>query len=181
MLIASIDLLRICVLFGLLVAAAYTDILWGKVYNWATYTGIVTGLLVSLAIGGARPVCPTFLNSLVGLGLGFGLFYLFHLWGGVGMGDVKLMAAIGALMGWQFVLIATFYSTLFGGLISLLLLAYRQRLWDGLKKAAAVLVSPKTLSRKNHVDGTPALTGLSIPYGFATAVGTLCAWFRESS
>lgn len=97
------------------------------------------------------------------------------------MGDVKLMAAIGALMGWQFVLIATFYSTLFGGLISLLLLAYRQRLWDGLKKAAAVLVSPKTLSRKNHVDGTPALTGLSIPYGFATAVGTLCAWFRESS
>lgn len=183
MLIEGLDLLRVCILFAVLVCAAYTDLAFGKVYNWCNYTGIIVGLLVSLAIDGRgsplspSPTSPTFKASVIGLLFGFGLFYLAHLWGGIGLGDVKLMAAIGALVGWPFVLVATVYASLVGAVLGIYYLAYNRKLIQGMKNSFLALFAPSKLKRKTHVDGTPALTGVTIPYGFATAVGTLCAWF----
>jgi len=176
-LVKYLDMVRVCGLFALLIAAAYTDLVRGKVYNWCTYPGIALGLLLSIAVGGELGV-PTSGQSLIGLVLGFGIFYIAYLMKGVGLGDVKLMAAVGALTGWWFVLSATAYSALFGAVLGLGLLAYRGRLREGLSKSVMVLMSPSRLKRETHLDGEPVLTGLTIPYGFATAVGSLVAFAR---
>ena len=115
---------------------------------------------------------------MAGLGLGFGLFYLAYLFKGLGLGDVKLMAAIGALTGWRFVISAAFWSALTGAVVSIAVLVYRERLGEGLRHAARILVSPKTMAKETHVDGTPAVTGITIPFGFATALGTTFAWVK---
>ena len=178
MLIQSLDLLRICALFFLLVCAAYTDLRHGKVYNWCTYTCILVGLLVSLAIGGHTAAnCPPFHTSIMGLLFGFGLFYLAHLFGGLGVGDAKLMGGVGALMGWHFVIFASFYSALVGAVLAVFVLGFKHKLGEGLKTAGKVFLSPRTMQQKEHVDGTPTLTGITIPFGFATAVGTIFTWF----
>jgi prepilin peptidase CpaA len=173
--VTCLDLVRVCALFALLVSAAYTDLVRGRVYNWSTYPGILLGLMICLAVGGQQGV-PSLADSLVGLAVGFGVFYLAYLMKGVGLGDVKLMAAVGALMGWRFALRATVYSAFFGAVLGIGLLLYRGRLWEGVKKSLMVFLSPSYLRKEAHVDGEPVLTGLTIPYGFATAVGSLLAF-----
>lgn len=65
-----------------------------------------------------------FVNSLVGLFLGGGLFYLIAVLsrGGMGGGDIKMMAMVGAFMGWKSVFLTTFLGSLTGSLIGIFLM-----------------------------------------------------------
>jgi prepilin peptidase CpaA len=90
-------------LLGFALVAAVTDVLWGKIYNWNTYSGILAGLALSAAgekltwIG-----APAFLDSLGGLFLcGLLMVVCFAIFPGIGGADVKLMAMVGALLGWS--------------------------------------------------------------------------------
>jgi hypothetical protein len=40
------------------------------------------------------------------------------------------------------------------------------------------MFSPGMMKEEKHVDGTEVLTGLTVPYGFAMAVGTILAWLK---
>jgi prepilin peptidase CpaA len=107
------------VLLGWTLVAAATDVLLNKIYNWNTYSGILAGLILS-AVGQALPWIgsPAFLDSLGGLLLCGGLMVVcFAIFPGIGGGDVKLVAMIGAMLGcnqgleallWTFVLAAVF-------------------------------------------------------------------------
>lgn len=71
--------------------------------------------------------------SLAGLAAGGGIFWLIRLVGSkvfgkeaMGFGDVKLMAYIGALLGWKMVLLTTFFSSLTGSAVGAYLLATRR-------------------------------------------------------
>ena len=70
--------------------------------------------------------------SVVGLALGFGLLFAVSVLGAkvfkkeaMGFGDVKLLGAIGAFLGWEAVLFTLFVSSLLGSVIGLLLIALR--------------------------------------------------------
>jgi leader peptidase (prepilin peptidase)/N-methyltransferase len=70
--------------------------------------------------------------SLIGMITGFGLFYLVALIGSaifkkeaLGGGDVKMMAMVGALMGWKAVLLTTFIGSLTGSIIGILLIVLK--------------------------------------------------------
>jgi prepilin peptidase CpaA len=82
------------VLVGSLIAAA-TDILKFKVYNALTFPLLTGGLLFHAYLGGWHGLG----DSTLGLLFGFGALIVLHVLGGVGAGDVKLMAAIGAWLG----------------------------------------------------------------------------------
>lgn len=68
-----------------------------------------------------------FKNSLAGLFSGGGLFYLIAVLsrGGMGGGDIKMMAMIGAFAGWKAVLLTTFIGSLSGSVVGIFLMAVK--------------------------------------------------------
>jgi leader peptidase (prepilin peptidase)/N-methyltransferase len=78
-------------------AAAVTDLLWNKIYNWNSYGGIAAALALS-AWHGWSPLT----ESVTGL-LACGLLMVvcFAVFPDIGGGDVKLMAMLGTWLGWD--------------------------------------------------------------------------------
>ena len=96
-------------------AAAATDLRMRRIPNYLTVPAAVSGLAYhSFAPGGWGPWV-----SLGGFGVGFLLLLLPYLAGGGGMGDVKLLAGLGAWLGTQGLLIAFVVSTLIAATIAL--------------------------------------------------------------
>ena len=93
--------------------------------NCISLPGIVLGLLINLI-----PSSPVgFLNALYGMLLGGGLFYVVALVsrGGMGGGDIKLIAMFGAFLGWQNCLVTIFCGVLLGSFIGIILLLLRRK------------------------------------------------------
>jgi prepilin peptidase CpaA len=75
---------------------------------------------------------PGFLGSVTGLGVGFLIYFVLHKIAGMGAGDVKLMAVVGAFKGLPFVIFASFYILCIGSILGLLILARREKLFVSL-------------------------------------------------
>ncbi len=90
------------VLVLLVTACSYTDLRWRKIPNWATYPAFLWGLALHAVPGLGPPADDpplTFGESLLGAAVCFGLMFLLYRLVGGGAGDVKLVAAVGALVG----------------------------------------------------------------------------------
>jgi leader peptidase (prepilin peptidase)/N-methyltransferase len=92
-----------------------------------TLTGLVVGLICSLAFP------PGVLDALLGALLGGGVLWLiaeayFRFSGqeGMGGGDIKMLAMVGAFLGWQLVLLTLILASVVGALVGTLLLATRR-------------------------------------------------------
>ena len=98
-----------------------------------TLGGMAAGLLLSVtfpALQGQAGRLPALIHSLIGLALGYGILWLVATLGrlilkreAMGFGDVKLLGAIGACLGWQAVLFTIFVSSLSGTVLGLGLIA----------------------------------------------------------
>ena len=166
----GLEITRSIVLYAVIAVCAVTDILHGKIYNRITYPAIGVGVLLAVVTG-----MYMLKASLIGLLVGFILYFLVFMMGGLGGGDVKLMTAVGALMGYPFVLYASFYSALVGGVISLGVIIWKGRFLKTLRNIFTVIfsyplsllfpgVQPVSLNPENST---------RIPYGFAICLGTL--------
>ncbi len=80
------------------------------------------------------PFQSVFLNHLIGLLFGLAFFWLLVIMSrgrGMGLGDVKLAAAAGLLLGWPDIVLATMVSFVLGGLLGVgLMLARRKTMRD---------------------------------------------------
>jgi prepilin peptidase CpaA len=161
-------------LAAVLVAAAVTDLRRGTVYNWLTYPAILIGLALGAAAGAAAGNAGEgLINHFLGLGFGFGVLLAAYVLGGMGGGDVKLMAAVGASLGWPGVLHAVFYSFVVGAAVGLIVLVWRGQVRLALRRLwLAVRILP--LPTATMDDAVPVST-FRVPFGFAVAVGTL--WY----
>lgn len=166
------EIIKDIVLYVVIGLCAVTDILHGKIYNKITYPAIVLGVVLAI-FGGILMIK----SSLVGLLLGFILFFFVFLMGGFGGGDVKLMAAIGAIKGYPFILYASFYSALVGGIISLGMMIWKGKFLESMRNIFNVIfsyplslifpgVKPVNLNPENSQ---------RMPFGFAICLGTLWA------
>ena len=172
---------REVILLALLVAAAYTDLASGKVYNWCSLPALFLGLLLAYVAGGVSEGgaesshgAASLVDSLLGLAVGGGVFGLFALFGAFGFGDVKLAAAVGALKGWRFAAAALGFSALVGGVMALAVLIWKGQLWRGLRDSLKAVVRPGKVAQRLPEESPARLT---IPYGLAISIGTLWAWF----
>ena len=75
-------------------AGAVCDVRGARIPNWLTYGSLLAGFAVRAVWGWAGVK-----GGLIGLLAGGGIFYLLFLLGGMGGGDVKLMAAVGTWAG----------------------------------------------------------------------------------
>jgi len=140
------------VLIAMVAAAAWTDLRARRIPNWIP----VSGALIGVVFGG--------LSSLAGAALGFGIFFVLYIAGGMGAGDVKLFSAVGALVGPQPLIVVFILTGLIGGIAALAVSVSRGRLRETLGKASALAVGIRTVATADS---------LRLPYGAIIAAGTL--------
>jgi leader peptidase (prepilin peptidase)/N-methyltransferase len=118
----TFDFLIYIVVAPALVIITAIDIEHQIIPDVITLPGIVLGLAAgSYTIG--------YIDSFLGFLLGGGLFYLLAVLsnGGMGGGDIKYIAAAGALVGWQKVLLIIFIGAFFGSIVGLFQIAAQKK------------------------------------------------------
>jgi leader peptidase (prepilin peptidase)/N-methyltransferase len=118
------DAVVAAVLLAALVAITAIDLQCQIIPDVISLPGILAGCLANVATGRVPWV-----DSLLGIVVGGGLFMAIILasGGGMGGGDMKLGAMLGAFLGWKVVLVAVFVAVLLGGALALGLLASGKR------------------------------------------------------
>jgi len=124
-------------LLVLILASGFCDLKQRKIPNKITFTGILIGIIFNLTTAGWTGL----LQAIIGLFAGLAIFFLPFAMGGMGAGDVKLMGAIGALMGWQFSVMTAVYSALVGAVMVLGFLMFKGTLRDTLKRMIYSLIT----------------------------------------
>ena len=116
-------LLLVCILIALFGIDLEHQIL----PNVITLPGIAIGVLLSLIAP------PGWKDSLIGVLLGGGLLYAiagaYYLWRreeGMGMGDVKMLAMLGAFLGWKAVLVTVILASFAGAFVGLAMMAVQR-------------------------------------------------------
>lgn len=125
---------------AMLLAGAFIDLEHLILPDRLTLGGMVLGLLCSVLwppLQNQTQHLHALLQSLLGLALGYGILWLVALLGrlalkrdAMGMGDWKLLGAIGAFLGWPAVLFTIFVSSLSGTLIGLLFILFGKKAWQ---------------------------------------------------
>ena len=161
------DSVIVVALMIVLLIAVVTDLRSSRIPNWLTFSAMGFALAGHAWLGSMHGV----LFSLAGLGTGLGLFFLIYLAGGIGAGDVKLMAAIGAFVGVYGVLSSAWLAMVVGGVYAIAAMCYQ---W-GLARAGQRLVY--AAYGAVLVGGSAWTRELALPfklrYGLAIAGGAL--------
>ena len=100
--------------------AAWIDGKQLRVPNWITFPMVGTGFVYNLAAYGVDGLGIAFAGMCVGL---LTLLPLYAV-GGMGAGDVKLMAGLGAWLGWQVTLWAFVYTVVVGAVMAIVMLGF---------------------------------------------------------
>ena len=114
-----------------LIAATFIDIEHRIIPDEISVSGIAAGLLFSLffpSLQNTNSHWWSLLRSFIGAMVGGGVIFIMGLIGdwifkkeSIGGGDVKLLAAIGAFVGWQKVLLAFFIAPVFGAIVGIII------------------------------------------------------------
>jgi len=155
-----------------LIVAAYIDGKQLRVPNWITFPLILSGLAFNTILAGWAGLGSGLLGMVVGLACLLPLYSV----GGMGAGDVKLLAGVGAWLGWKVTFYGFAISTIVGAVMAVAMVLYRR---DTKKHAANFLMiftewmevkSPKKLAeiaaeRKSRM--------LLLPYGIPICIGCI--------
>ncbi len=156
-----------------LVVAATIDGVKLKVPNWITLPMIVTGWIYSGVFFGWEGLGW----SLAGTAVGLGLLLPAYAIGGMGAGDVKLLAGVGAWVWSTVTLYAFCLSAVFGAVIAVAMVLYR-RAWSKHKNQFFMIFHEILTVRDPNVLSEIAAerksSMLLLPYGIPIAIGTIC-------
>ncbi|HEY9840978.1 MAG TPA: A24 family peptidase [Candidatus Obscuribacterales bacterium] len=150
--------------------ATVTDLWRQKIYNWLTLPAILLGLGLNLLQTGL----PGLLDSFLGLLLAGGIYLVLGLIGAMRGGDVKLAAAVGALMGWRLSVTALYYGAILGGIFALFWSLYHGTLWSTLKRVWRVLYALAAPGMRPDAELKASETK-PMPYGVAISWGAIVA------
>jgi prepilin peptidase CpaA len=155
----------------LVLIAGASDIRSRRIPNWLTFSGVCAGLALHAATGGLAGLKL----SVGGMVLGFGAYLALYCLRAMGAGDVKLMAAVGAIVGpagWIAVFVAT---AIAAGVLSLGLVIIkrrlRQTLWNAFFIVDELAHFRAPYKRRADLDVKDERS-LKMPHGVAIAAGT---------
>lgn len=174
-------------LFVLLLAVAW-DVRTRRIPNWLVVPYLIAGVVLALAKSSfaglgtwaAMAHYPGLLQSLAGMALGAALTGVLWWMRGMGMGDVKLCAAIGAWIGPSQLVLALVVMGLAGGLMALIVVARSRSVGRTLDGAGDLLWG--AWGRRFQPHPTLVLNrkgAQSMPYAPAIAIGTLFSFFAQ--
>ena len=133
--IANLDLIKFIILTPLLLSAFVIDYKLQIIPNRLNLAIFEIGLITTFIYGTSN--FSIAINMILGMILGAGIFLGITLIGGVlygkeamGLGDVKLMGALGLFFGWSNMLVITLVSFLIGAILSVVLLISKMKKKD---------------------------------------------------
>jgi prepilin peptidase CpaA len=143
------------------VAATVEDLAHRQISNWICGAALVAGLALHIVSEGWRGG----FTALLGAVTGFVVFLIFYLLGGMGGGDVKLMAGFGAVLGVSRLLEAALWTAACGGIFATLAIAFNalRGLWR--RRASVDKGTRSAVPEKRRLQ--------SIPYAPAIAAGVM--------
>jgi prepilin peptidase CpaA len=161
------------------VAAAIVDVREHRIPNWLTYPAILLGILLRWGFFG----WPGLGSAVAGCLLAGGIVFVFYLVRAMGADDVKLLAAIGSLLGPHAAAVVLVATALAGGVLALVYVFARRRFGTTLRNVGSVLLFHSGSGLKTHPElNLDNPSALRMPYGLAIATGTLYAflasWWR---
>lgn len=155
---------------AILILAAWIDGKELKVPNWITFPMVLSGLVYSAVAGD---------GIAAGLqGMCCGLLCLLPLYavGGMGAGDVKLMAGIGAWVGWEITFYSFCVSVVVGAIMAVLMVAYRGA-WKKHYEQFLLILSEWTVIKNpyklSEIAAERKPTMFLLPYGIPICIGTI--------
>jgi prepilin peptidase CpaA len=158
-----------------LIVAAVIDGLKLKVPNWITFPMIISGWIYSFALSpyaGWEGLMYSVLGTIVGLALLLPAYAI----GGMGAGDVKLLAGVGAWVWCTTTLYAFVVSTIVGAIIAILMVLFRRKWFK--HQAQFWMICTEILTVKDPeklaaiaAERKPSM--MLLPYGIPIAIGTI--------
>ena len=155
----------------LVVLAGASDLRTRRIPNALT----VTGLGNALALRGAIGIEPLAIG-LIGALIAFVPAVLLVLLGGLGGGDAKLLAAVGAFVGPAGLPTTLFVTAVVGGAMGAVAVVRRGALGATATRCRAILATPFGMSTE-PLPRLGAPGALAIPYGVAIGAGALAGWW----
>lgn len=156
--------------------ATYTDLRSRRIPNWLVLPFLLVGFGVSGFFYGGHGL----LHSLGGIALGGFLFGVLALLGGMGMGDMKLCAAIGAWLWSQQLILALVLTGIAGGIMALIWAALGGFLGELFRGTGTLLFRFGKRRQKGDQEFTLSNPqARKMPYAPAIAIGTLVAFFAR--
>ena len=153
-------------------AAAVYDVRYRRIPNWISVGGIAVGVLANSLTHGISGL----LLSVGGFAMGFGLYFLLYVIHVMGAGDVKLMGAVGALVGWKNWVAIFVIAAVLGGIMAMILIVARDRVkktfWNigywlnEMRRGRAAHMSREELDVRNA-------QSVGLPHGAVIAVATI--------
>ena len=162
---------------GVMVTIVIADLRSMRIPNKLTYPAAVAGLLLHLGAAVHNPQLPWWSGlgeSFGGLALGFFVLFAGFLFGGIGGGDVKACAALGALAGLGTTAYGLLYMGLLGGAIALSIMIWKGKLLRSLGNMLRFFFTALTPGLQTEMpkeeNSDPFPLGLAISGGFAWAM-----------
>jgi prepilin peptidase CpaA len=155
-----------------LIVAAYIDGKELRVPNWITFPMVLSGLLFNVWLAGWAGLGA----GLIGMAVGLACLLPLYSVGGMGAGDVKLMAGVGAWLGWRITLYAFCVSAIVGAVMAIAMVLWRKRFEQHYANFVMILVewmqirNPKELSRL-AAERKPTM--YLLPYGIPICIGSI--------
>ena len=160
------------VLICTVLAAGVFDLRYRRIPNWLNLSAITLGLAVNVLLFELHG----FVLALLGLGCSLLVYVPLYLVRGMGAGDVKLMAAVGAIVGptnWLCIFLIT---AVLGGVVSLLYVVFRRRLHETLLNLTLVVSELARIrlpaAREARLDVRHG-EALRVPHGAVIALGAM--------
>lgn len=147
---------------------AYHDVRYRRIPNPFVLAALISGLAMNLILGGLTGL----FSSLAGCGLAFILMFALHVFGAMGAGDVKLFAAIGAIVGAKLVIPTFLVVVLTGGLLAVVSIVRSGMVATTMHRVLQIFIGmlPGWQMPKFAV---PEDRRFTIPYGVAITLGSI--------
>ena len=149
-------------------AIIYKDVRYRRIPNKLVFATLVTGLSLNALFGGMHGL----ISGVGGLALGFAMMFVLHLFGTMGAGDVKLFAAVGAIVGTSLVIPTLFVVALTGGVFAVCKMIYARRVGRTMVGVAQFFYGLLPGQTVPHFE-VPADHSYTLPYALPICFGGL--------
>jgi prepilin peptidase CpaA len=156
------------------IVAAGFDIKSRRIPNFITGPAILAGLILHMGLDGWRGLLTSLTAALL-CGI---VFLVFHIAGGMGAGDVKLITAVAAIAGLSNAAYLLVFTSIAGGVMAIGLILLRGRIRETLLNVGELTAHHLKRGLTPHPELNVRTAGsLRLPYGLAIAAGVALTFY----